>query len=69
MATKRRVHYPGAVYHVVLRGNGGQDIFLMMRIVFIFENCQGDSLPLECCYPENRGSSRSLMASPNMLRE
>jgi len=27
MARKPRVHYPGAVYHVMLRGNGGQDIF------------------------------------------
>ena len=24
---KPRVHYPGAFYHVILRGNGGQDIF------------------------------------------
>ncbi len=27
MARKPRVHFPGAVYHVMLRGNGGQDIF------------------------------------------
>lgn len=27
MARKPRIHYPGAVYHVLLRGNGGQDIF------------------------------------------
>ena len=27
MARKRRVHYPGAVYHVMLRGNGEQGIF------------------------------------------
>jgi REP element-mobilizing transposase RayT len=27
MARKSRIHYPGAVYHVMLRGNGGQDIF------------------------------------------
>ena len=27
MARKRRVHYPGAVYHVMLHGNGGQGIF------------------------------------------
>jgi putative transposase len=27
MARKPRVHYPGALYHVILRGNGGQDIF------------------------------------------
>jgi hypothetical protein len=24
---KPRIHYPGAVDHVMLRGNGGQDIF------------------------------------------
>ena len=42
MARKRRVHYPGAIYHVVLRGNGGQGIFLMMMIDFILENCQGE---------------------------
>jgi len=27
MARRPRIHYPGAVYHVMLRGNGGQDIF------------------------------------------
>jgi REP element-mobilizing transposase RayT len=27
MARRRRIHYPGAVYHVMLRGNAGQDIF------------------------------------------
>ena len=27
MARKPRIHFPGAVYHVMLRGNGGQDIF------------------------------------------
>lgn len=27
MARKPRVHFPGAFYHVILRGNGGQDIF------------------------------------------
>ena len=27
MARKPRIHYPGAVYHVMLRGNAGQDIF------------------------------------------
>jgi hypothetical protein len=24
---KARLHYPGAVYHVILRGNSGQDVF------------------------------------------
>ena len=28
MARRARIHYPGAVYHVMLRGNGGQDIFV-----------------------------------------
>ena len=28
MARKPRIHFPGALYHVMLRGNGGQDIFL-----------------------------------------
>lgn len=27
MARKPRIHYPGAFYHVMLRGNGGADIF------------------------------------------
>ena len=27
MARKPRIHYPGACYHVMLRGNGGKDIF------------------------------------------
>ena len=27
MARKPRVHYPGALYHVILRGNAGQNIF------------------------------------------
>jgi len=26
MARKPRIHIPGRVYHVMLRGNGGQDI-------------------------------------------
>ena len=28
MARKPRLHVPGGLYHVMLRGNGGQDIFL-----------------------------------------
>ncbi|WP_457551317.1 transposase [Desulfobacula sp.] len=27
MPRKRRIHYPGAIYHVMLRGNAKQDIF------------------------------------------
>ena len=29
MARKSRIHIPGGLYHVMLRGNGGQDIFLL----------------------------------------
>ncbi len=29
MARKPRVHVPGGIYHVMLRGNGGQDIFFI----------------------------------------
>jgi len=28
MARKPRIHLPGGIYHVMLRGNGGQEIFL-----------------------------------------
>lgn len=27
MSRKPRIHFPGAVYHIILRGNGGQDVF------------------------------------------
>ena len=27
MARKPRIHYPGAVYHVILRGNDRQEVF------------------------------------------
>ena len=27
MARKPRIHFPGAFYHVIARGNGGQEIF------------------------------------------
>jgi REP element-mobilizing transposase RayT len=27
MARKPRIHYSGALYHVMLRGNGGMDLF------------------------------------------
>ena len=27
MPRKSRIHYPGALYHVMLRGNGGADVF------------------------------------------
>jgi putative transposase len=27
MARRARIHYPAAVYHVMLRGNAGRDIF------------------------------------------
>jgi len=28
MVRKQRIHYPGALYHVILRGNAGQDVLL-----------------------------------------
>lgn len=28
MARKPRIHFPGGLYHVILRGNGGQPVFL-----------------------------------------
>ncbi len=31
MARKPRIHYPGVVYHVILRGNAGQTIFFNDR--------------------------------------
>ena len=31
MARKPRIHYPGAVYHVILRGNAGQTVFFNDR--------------------------------------
>jgi len=36
MARKPRVHYPTALYHVILRGNGGQEIFLSQEDRFRF---------------------------------
>ena len=28
MVRKPRIHYPGVLYHMMLRGNGGADIFM-----------------------------------------
>ena len=36
MARKPRVHYPTALYHVTLRGNGGQEIFFSQEDRFRF---------------------------------
>lgn len=36
MARKPRIHYPGAVYHVILRGNSGDPIFFEDRDQFRF---------------------------------
>jgi len=38
MARKPRIHYPGAVYHVILRGNDGQDIFYSKKDRFYLYN-------------------------------
>ena len=37
MARKPRIHYPGAVYHVMLRGNNGQQIFYTEENYYQFE--------------------------------
>jgi REP element-mobilizing transposase RayT len=37
MARKPRIHYPGALYHVMLRGNGGGAIFFEEGDRFCFE--------------------------------
>lgn len=36
MARKPRIHFPGAVYHVILRGNAGQPVFFDDRDRFRF---------------------------------
>lgn len=44
MARKKRIHYPGAFYHVMLRGNAKQDIFLGKRDVTRFEEILSQGL-------------------------
>jgi hypothetical protein len=41
MARKPRVHFPGALDHVIVRGNQRQKIF---RAVLIFSNCSATDL-------------------------
>ncbi len=36
MARKPRIHLPGGLYHVIFRGNGGQDVFLTAADRFRF---------------------------------
>jgi len=36
MARRPRVHCPGALYHVMLRGNGGQETFFSQKDRFRF---------------------------------
>lgn len=48
MARKPRIHYPAALYHVMLRGNGGADIFFddddRYRFFFFFSNVLNDTV-------------------------
>ena len=44
MARKRRVHYPGAVYHVMLLGNGGHEIFFDEQDRFYFGELLSEGL-------------------------
>jgi hypothetical protein len=37
MVWKPRIHCPGAFYHVMLRGNGGQDIFFSSADRYLVE--------------------------------
>lgn len=43
MPRKPRIHFPGAVYHVMLRGNAGQDIFVddedRTRLTLLMQQC------------------------------
>ena len=40
MARKARIHVPGGVYHVILRGNGEGRRSLYLRTVIISDLCQ-----------------------------
>ncbi len=45
MARKPRIHFPGACYHVILRGNRGQDIFFedddRSQLLELLQECIG----------------------------
>ena len=44
MARKPRIHYPGAIYHVMLRGNDKQPIFYKDEEYRFFENILAEGL-------------------------
>jgi len=44
MARKPRIHYPGAIYHIVLRGNAKQAIFHKDEKCRYFENILAQGL-------------------------
>jgi REP element-mobilizing transposase RayT len=44
MPRKRRIHYPGAIYHVMLRGNAKQDIFYRDEEYRYFETILAEGL-------------------------
>ena len=44
MARKPRIHYPGAIYHVMLRGNAKQPIFHKDEEYRYFENILAEGL-------------------------
>jgi len=44
MARKPRLHIPGGLYHVILRGNGGQDIFFSDIDKLYFESLVGEGI-------------------------
>ncbi len=60
MARKPRLHYPGAVYHVILRGNGNQQIFLddtdrTRFLLLLQEGCEkfGHKIHAYCLMPQH----------------
>lgn len=44
MARKPRLHVPGGFYHVILRGNGGQDIFFSVDDTKYFESLVSEGI-------------------------
>ncbi len=55
MARKARIHYPGALYHVKLRGNGGGEVFAdeedrrcLEALIAVGIERFGDRIPAYC---------------------
>jgi REP element-mobilizing transposase RayT len=46
MARKPRIEFPGAIYHVINRGNYRSDIFVSDKVKYAFEKCLGEACDL-----------------------